>query len=133
VTTAGLIRTLPLEERLLEHSGVMEAAVFQRTTEPDSGLGEAVAWVVPRGALTAADLNNISGIPELELELRAWANELLEPPKRVSEVRAVALESVPFGVTGKVLKRQLREQAPIQVPVPASADRAAADRERKSR
>ena len=133
VTTAGLIRTLPLEERLLEHPGVMEAAVFQRSTEPDSGLGEAVAWVVPRGALTAADLNNISGIPELELELRAWANELLEPPKRVSEVRAVALESVPFGVTGKVLKRQLREQASIQVPVPASADRAAADRERKSR
>jgi 3-aminoavenalumate diazotase len=114
-TEAGVIRTLPVEERLLEHAAVMEAAVFERTTDHLAGLGEAVAWVVPRGVLTAADLDKIQDVPRLEADLRAWADEALQAPLRLAEVRLVALESVPLGVTGKILKRQLREQASAQV------------------
>jgi long-chain acyl-CoA synthetase len=112
-TATGIIRTLPVEERLLEHPAVMEAAVFQRTTGPHTDLGEAVAWVVPKGVVTAADLTAMADqakVAALEEELRTWADAALSGPQHLAEVKVVPLESVPFGVTGKVLKRQLREQ-----------------------
>jgi acyl-coenzyme A synthetase/AMP-(fatty) acid ligase len=111
-TESGIVRTLPIEERLLEHPAVMEATVFQGTTDPRTGLGEPVAWVVPAGALTAADVAAMAdgGLADMEEQLREWAGTVLPPAQRL-EVKVVPLESVPFGVTGKVLKRQLRERA----------------------
>jgi acyl-coenzyme A synthetase/AMP-(fatty) acid ligase len=118
-TATGIVRTLPVEERLLEHPAVMEAAVFQRTTDARTGLGEAVAWVVPKGAMTAADVAAMADRAEvmpLEKELRTWADAALPRPHQLAEVKVVPLESMPFGVTGKILKRQLREHVCVASP-----------------
>ena len=81
-----------IENALLEHPGVAEAAV---TGEPDDDLGERiVAWVVPVGAA-----------PE-ERELADHVARLLTPHKRPRIVRFV--ESLPRNEMGKVVKRALR-------------------------
>lgn len=121
-TPQGVIRTLPVEEELLAHPDVMEATVFQRTTDPRTRQGEAVAWVVPRGILTADDLGDPQRWTALEGELRARANRVAGPGKSVAEVRIVPLADVPFGVTGKVLKRELRERADARHVAAPAAD-----------
>jgi malonyl-CoA/methylmalonyl-CoA synthetase len=80
-----------IENALLEHPGVAEAAV---TGEPDPDLGERiVAWIVPRG--DAPD----------ESELVDHVARLLSPHKRPRVVRFLA--ALPRNDMGKVLKRAL--------------------------
>ncbi|TDQ05800.1 acyl-CoA synthetase [Labedaea rhizosphaerae] len=80
-----------IENALLEHPGVAEAAV---TGEPDDDLGERiVAWVVPSGEPPSAD------------ELADHVAKLLAPHKRPRVVHF--LESLPRNDMGKVTKRAL--------------------------
>jgi malonyl-CoA/methylmalonyl-CoA synthetase len=82
-----------IENALLEHPGVREAAV---TGEPDADLGERiVAWVVP------ADPQAPPGLEELAGHVAAR----LAPHKRPRVVRHV--EALPRNDMGKILKRAL--------------------------
>ncbi|WP_340682324.1 acyl-CoA synthetase [Amycolatopsis coloradensis] len=82
-----------IENALLEHPGVAEAAV---TGEPDDDLGERiVAWIVPAGAKPTAG------------ELADHVAGLLSPHKRPRVVRY--LEALPRNEMGKVLKRALHD------------------------
>lgn len=82
-----------IENALLEHPGVAEAAV---TGEPDEDLGERiVAWVVP------ADPQS----PPSGAELASHVADLLAPHKRPRAVRL--LESLPRNDMGKIMKRAL--------------------------
>jgi long-chain acyl-CoA synthetase len=116
-TADGVLRTLPVEERLLSHPRAMEAAVFQSGADPVDGTGRAVAWVAPKGVLTGADLEKVPHGERTALE-----RELLDlshdgrQGARLAQVRVVALEQIPMGVTGKVLKRQLRELSERETP-----------------
>jgi malonyl-CoA/methylmalonyl-CoA synthetase len=81
-----------IENALLEHPGVAEAAV---TGEPDDDLGERiVAWIVPAG----------SPPPSAE-ELADHVARLLSPHKRPRVVRY--LDALPRNDMGKVMKRAL--------------------------
>jgi malonyl-CoA/methylmalonyl-CoA synthetase len=83
-----------IENALLEHPGVSEAAV---TGEPDADLGErVVAWVV------AAD----PAAPPAAGELSAHVAERLAPHKRPRTVHFVP--ALPRNDMGKLLKRALR-------------------------
>jgi malonyl-CoA/methylmalonyl-CoA synthetase len=80
-----------IENALLEHPGVAEAAV---TGEPDDDLGERiVAWVVPAGERPS------------ERELADHVARLLTPHKRPREVRY--LDELPRNAMGKVTKAAL--------------------------
>jgi malonyl-CoA/methylmalonyl-CoA synthetase len=82
-----------IENALLEHPGVAEAAV---TGEPDPDLGELiVAWIVPA-----------QGRPP-EQELVDHVARLLSPHKRPRVVRY--LEELPRNDMGKVMKRDLKD------------------------
>ncbi|QJT01479.1 acyl-CoA synthetase [Streptomyces asoensis] len=82
-----------IENALLEHPGVREAAV---TGEPDADLGERiVAWVVP------AD----PGAPPAEGELADHVARRLAPHKRPRVVRY--LDALPRNDMGKIMKRAL--------------------------
>ena len=82
-----------IESALLEHPGVVEAAV---TGEPDDDLGERiVAWIVP-----APDRE-----PPGEDELADHVARLLSPHKRPRVVHR--LDSLPRNAMGKVQKQQL--------------------------
>jgi malonyl-CoA/methylmalonyl-CoA synthetase len=84
-----------IESALLEHPGVVEAAV---TGEPDDDLGERiVAWVVP------ADAAERPG----EQELADHVARLLTPHKRPRVVRY--LDELPRNAMGKVMKKRLGE------------------------
>jgi malonyl-CoA/methylmalonyl-CoA synthetase len=81
-----------IEVALLEHPGVLEAAV---TAAPDPDLGERiVAWVVPEG-----------GRRPLERELVDHVAGQLAPHKRPREVRF--LQELPRTAMGKVVKQRL--------------------------
>ncbi|KAA9162866.1 acyl-CoA synthetase [Amycolatopsis acidicola] len=80
-----------IENALLEHPGVAEAAV---TGEPDEDLGERiVAWIVPAGERPA------------EQDLVDHVARLLTPHKRPRVVRFLA--ALPRNDMGKVMKRAL--------------------------
>ncbi|WP_326697348.1 acyl-CoA synthetase [Streptomyces sp. NBC_01754] len=82
-----------IENALLEHPGVREAAV---TGEPDPDLGERiVAWVVPSDA----------GSPPTREELADHVAALLAPHKRPRVVRL--LDALPRNDLGKIMKRSL--------------------------
>jgi malonyl-CoA/methylmalonyl-CoA synthetase len=82
-----------IENALLEHPGVAEAAV---TGEPDPDLGERiVAWIVP-----------VKGRPP-EQELVDHVARLLSPHKRPRVVRY--LDQLPRNDMGKVMKRDLKD------------------------
>jgi malonyl-CoA/methylmalonyl-CoA synthetase len=82
-----------IENALLEHPGVAEAAV---TGEPDPDLGERiVAWIVPA-----------QGRPP-EQELVDHVARLLSPHKRPRVVRY--LDELPRNDMGKVMKRDLKD------------------------
>ncbi len=82
-----------IENTLLAHSGVAEAAV---TGEPDPDLGErVVAWIVPTGVVP----------PTLE-ELADLVATQLAPHKRPRRLHV--LPALPRNDMGKVLKRELR-------------------------
>ncbi|MCG8417450.1 MAG: acyl--CoA ligase [Proteobacteria bacterium] len=127
-TAEGRLYTLPIEESLLGHEGIMEAAVFQaprhdtrtysitsgvldRNNEGERSPGDAVAWVVPSGWLRRGHGDpGAEALSKLERLLLARANAGRQRA-RLAAVRAVPLEEIPFGVTGKVLKRTLRDTA----------------------
>ena len=96
-TADGPVYTLPVEEELLKHSAVSEAVVFGVETE--DGDTVPVALVSLRKGQGAE--------PEA---LRAWANERLPDSSALSAVRRVESEEIQRGLTGKVLKRVLRER-----------------------
>ncbi|WP_330457665.1 acyl-CoA synthetase [Streptomyces sp. NBC_00820] len=82
-----------IENALLEHPGVREAAV---TGEPDADLGERiVAWIVP------AD----PGLPPSDEELADHVARRLAPHKRPRVVRR--LDALPRNDMGKIMKRAL--------------------------
>ncbi|MFH9614736.1 acyl-CoA synthetase [Streptomyces pratensis] len=82
-----------IENALLEHPGVREAAV---TGEPDADLGERiVAWVVPLDP----------GSPPGERELADHVADLLAPHKRPRVVHH--LDALPRNELGKIMKRSL--------------------------
>ncbi|MFF5896095.1 acyl-CoA synthetase [Streptomyces argenteolus] len=82
-----------IENALLEHPGVLEAAV---TGEPDEDLGERiVAWVVPADPAS----------PPSGQELADHVAELLAPHKRPRVVRH--LDALPRNELGKIMKRSL--------------------------
>ncbi|MCX4677429.1 acyl-CoA synthetase [Streptomyces sp. NBC_01433] len=82
-----------IENALLEHPGVREAAV---TGEPDADLGERiVAWVVPSDP----------GSPPSEQELADHVAAQLAPHKRPRTVRY--LDALPRNDLGKIMKRSL--------------------------
>ncbi|WP_328910027.1 acyl-CoA synthetase [Streptomyces sp. NBC_00234] len=82
-----------IENALLEHPGVREAAV---TGEPDPDLGERiVAWVVPAEP----------GSPPSAEELADHVARLLAPHKRPRTVHC--LEALPRNDLGKIMKRSL--------------------------
>ncbi|MGW3143636.1 acyl-CoA synthetase [Streptomyces sp. NPDC001177] len=83
-----------IENALLEHPGVREAAV---TGEPDADLGERiVAWIVP------ADPQS----PPSDQELADHVARRLAPHKRPRVVRH--LDVLPRNDMGKIMKRELR-------------------------
>ncbi|MER6427218.1 acyl-CoA synthetase [Streptomyces sp900105245] len=84
-----------IENALLEHPGVREAAV---TGEPDADLGERiVAWIVP------AD----PGAPPTTEELAGHVARRLAPHKRPRVVRL--LDALPRNDMGKIMKRALAD------------------------
>ncbi|OIK26827.1 acyl-CoA synthetase [Streptomyces malaysiense] len=84
-----------IENALLEHPGVREAAV---TGEPDADLGERiVAWIVP------ADPENPPGVEELA----GHVARRLAPHKRPRVVRHLAV--LPRNDMGKIMKRSLTD------------------------
>ncbi|WP_030684816.1 acyl-CoA synthetase [Streptomyces sp. NRRL B-1347] len=87
-----------IENALLEHDGVREAAV---TGEPDPDLGErVVAWIVP------ADPSRVPSLDELASHVAAR----LAPHKRPRALRV--LDALPRNDMGKILKRALPATAP---------------------
>lgn len=92
INTGGYkVGAVEIENALLEHQGVAEAAV---TAEPDPDLGERiVAWIVPRDQDPGTD------------DIAEHVSRLLAPHKRPREVRAVA--TLPRNEMGKIRKRAL--------------------------
>ncbi|WP_432026671.1 acyl-CoA synthetase [Streptomyces sp. 1222.5] len=84
-----------IENALLEHPGVREAAV---TGEPDADLGERiVAWIVPAAP----------GAPPTTEELADHVARRLAPHKRPRVVRL--LDALPRNDMGKIMKRALAD------------------------
>ncbi len=96
-TGAGPFYSLPAEDVLHTYPGVGEAVVFGVTAR--SGGGEepvGLVWPAPSASLD-------------EAELLRWANRRVDGPVGLAAVRCVSFEQIPRGLTGKVLKRRLRE------------------------
>lgn len=94
------VHPLEVEEVLLRHPAVAEAAVVGIA---DDELGEEIAAaVVFAGAVAEDEAARVR-------ELQAWLREQLAPFRRPRLVWAV--DALPRGVTGKVLREQLRADA----------------------
>jgi len=96
-TTNGNVYSLLAEERLLTHERVGEVAVIG-LTHPVKGMVP-VAIVQEKGAQQ-------SPLPAAILE---WARRELPLTTPIEAVIAVHKKDMPRGLTGKVLKRELRE------------------------
>jgi acyl-coenzyme A synthetase/AMP-(fatty) acid ligase len=96
-TAAGPFYSLPAEDVLHTYPGVSEAVVFG-VSAPSGGEEEPVGlvWPAPSASLD-------------EAELLRWANQRVDGPVGLAAVRSVSFEEIPRGLTGKVLKRRLRE------------------------
>jgi len=97
-TDKGSVYTLVVEETILKHPDVAEACVFS-TQEDDQQPERVMALCAPFQGQTL-DTQDV----------REWANSRLNEDTSIARVIGVTLEDVPRGLTGKVLKRQLREK-----------------------
>ncbi len=103
------IYTLPMEESLLKLPGIAEVVVI--------GLPKADGRLAPVAIVSLRD----RGVVEPEV-LRATANLQLGDLGRLERVVVVDDAQIPRGLTGKVLKRQLRERYAELLLAPALAN-----------
>lgn len=103
-----------VEEVLYEHPAVSEAAVVG---VPDELNGEEVTAVI--GLKAGASPENEDGRQALAAEIQQFAKDRLAAYKYPR--RVVFADELPKGPTGKILKRQIREE---QAEVPAAATEA---------
>jgi long-chain acyl-CoA synthetase len=96
-TVDGPVYSLPVEEVLLTHPAVADAAVVG-IGQPD-GHDRPVAFVTPR---VDAELDAGS--------VTAWAAGRSEIPATLTDIAVVQFDQLPRGLTGKVLRRVLRER-----------------------
>jgi long-chain acyl-CoA synthetase len=96
-TRNGPVYTLPVEEVLLRHPEVGEVAVVGLPHPEQGQVPVAIAHAKPGGRLASE-------------ECLAWARERLRVATPLAAVIAVAPDELPRGLTGKVLKRELRER-----------------------
>lgn len=94
-TRSGEAYSLPIEEHLLKYPGIIEAVVLARNRS--DGFQEPVAYVQ-----SLADAN-LSAPAILD-----WVNARVDSKDRIAEVFVVSRESIPRGLTGKVLKTVMR-------------------------
>lgn len=116
-TRRGLVYTLLVEERLHLHPAVLDVCVFG---VPHGGGGHAPAAVVAlRGSHRAYPQQRLAD------ELSA----ALAPEQQLAFMRVVDWSEFPIGVTGKTLKRTLRERhgAPAAQPQHSAAPQTAAE------
>jgi long-chain acyl-CoA synthetase len=96
-TRLGPFYTLPAEDVLHTYPGVYEAVVFGVRDGDDKQL--------PVGAVWMDD-----SLPIDEHMLLRWANERITGPVALLQLWKVSYDEIPRGLTGKVLKRVLRDQ-----------------------
>nr|AIS92911.1 AMP-binding protein [Stigmatella aurantiaca Sg a15] len=96
-TRQGPVYTLPIEEQLLKFPEVGEAVVFGVSDTAGNTVPSAVINLKPGVVMDAADL------------LRR-ANQKLDAKNALHQIAFVEEEQIPRGLTGKVLKRQVRER-----------------------
>lgn len=96
-TQSGTVFSLLIEEKILFHPDVLEAVVVAERHHDDSPTIVAVCCLK----------TGHSSHPD---EIRDWINRSLNDYARVERVIVAPLTSVPRGLTGKVLKRELRQQ-----------------------
>lgn len=95
----GEIYTLPLEERLLKEPGVLEAVVVARADDERGEVPVALIQPMPGARLDAE-------------ALRARINAALPAAQALAEIHLVDEADIPRGLTGKVLKRCIRDALP---------------------
>lgn len=98
-TAAGAFYTLPAEDVLHSYAGVLEAVVFGVSDGARAEVPVAVLWLTPEAA-SAFD----------EQQLLHWASSRIEGPIGLRAAHVVAPDEIPRGLTGKVLKRTLRDR-----------------------
>lgn len=96
-TRNGPLYTLPVEEVLLTHPRVGEAVVIALPHPQEGEVAVALVQPKPQAPVDSA-------------ELLRWACAQLDPRSPLADVVVVRGEDIPRGLTGKVLKRQLRER-----------------------
>jgi acyl-coenzyme A synthetase/AMP-(fatty) acid ligase len=94
-TDCGPFYTLPAEDVLHLYPGVYEAVVFGVTTDEGRERPIAYVWADPGGGVN----------PE---RLLAWANRRVSGPVPLSRLYLIPPDEISRGLTGKVLKRELR-------------------------
>ena len=96
-TVDGPVYSLPVEEALLTHPAIADAVVVG-IEQPD-GHDRPVAFVTPR-----VDAKLDAG------SVTAWAAGRSEIPPTLTDIAVVRFDQLPRGLTGKVLRRVLRER-----------------------
>ncbi|MEM7677631.1 MAG: class I adenylate-forming enzyme family protein, partial [Myxococcota bacterium] len=96
-TKEGPVYTLVIEESAVKHPDVLEAACFAVPGPEGAEEVALVAYVLKEGA--SSDVNSIL----------AWTNDRITIGTKAYGAIRVGLEDLPLGLTGKVLKRKLRE------------------------
>lgn len=99
-TDRGVAYSLLIEEVLLHHPDVVEAVVLGRPGSPDAGEIIGLVGLRPYAVLAPEDL-------------LAWANARLPTAERLDRLELVPLGAIDRGLTGKVLKRRLRERLAV--------------------
>ena len=95
-TSAGPFYSLPAEDVLHTYPGVGEAVVFGTIASGRYEEPVGLVWPVADASLD-------------EAELLRWVNQRIDGPIGLAAVRCVSFDQIPRGLTGKVLKRRLRE------------------------
>ncbi|TDR79759.1 class I adenylate-forming enzyme family protein [Paludibacterium purpuratum] len=98
-TRNGPVYTLPLEERLLKCTGVLDVSVFGVRQQPDAQEEPAAVVALNKGAAPVAPYTLLQAI-----------NRQMAPEQHLSHLWIIPWEEFPIGATGKTLKRHLRER-----------------------